>query len=76
MKGLTKETFLVALSVYLLESGFNYVRLGSMQSHPLESRFGWYQQLSGSNYLISVKNLLNSERKIRALAHFKIFQIG
>ncbi|MCP4492437.1 MAG: hypothetical protein GY820_34780, partial [Gammaproteobacteria bacterium] len=48
--------------------GKAYVLLGSFQSDHLESRFGWYRQLSGANYYISVKQLIESERKIRALS--------
>ena len=49
--GLTKETFLalkgslralIELTQHILLIGFNYVRLGSMQSDPMESRLGWY----------------------------------
>ena len=83
--GLTKETFLalksslralIELTQHMLLIGFNYVRLGSMQSDPLESRLGWYRQLSGSNYYISVKDLLHNERKIRALSLLKFFKIS
>ena len=33
----------------------------------LESRFGLYRQLSGSNYLVSVKEVMQSERKLKIL---------
>jgi len=80
-KGLTKETFfalsstissIIQLSIYLLSSkGFNYVRLGSIQSDALESRFGWYRNLSGSNYYISLKDVLHNERKIKLISLLK-----
>ena len=34
-----------------------------MQSDNLESCFGWYRQMHEGNYLISLKQLLESERK-------------
>ncbi|MCP4490055.1 MAG: hypothetical protein GY820_22465 [Gammaproteobacteria bacterium] len=77
-RGLTTETFLAtrhtcdaladAAEFCLNRLGLNYVLLGAFQSDPLESRFGWYRQLSGANYYISVKQLVESERKIRALS--------
>jgi hypothetical protein len=50
---------------------FKYVLLGYISSDPLESRFGWYRQLSGGNYFLSVRQLLQSERKIKALSLLK-----
>ncbi len=74
--GLTKEAFLsmrhtcaalVQLAKHCLVSlGFNYVLLGNVQSDALEARFGWFRQLSGANYYVSLKQIL--ERKIRTLS--------
>lgn len=79
--GLTKETFLalrqtcLALadySAYLIDRlGFSYVLLGSLQSDAIESRFGWLRQLSGANYYISMRQVMESDRKIRALSLLK-----
>ena len=79
--GLTKETFLALrqtciamshLAKYLIEKlHFSYVLLRSVQSDALESRFGWYRQLSGGNYYLSVKQLLDNEKKIKALSLLK-----
>ncbi|QQP56622.1 Putative LOC100202460, partial [Caligus rogercresseyi] len=73
--GLSRETFLAAqhtanvlqeLANYLLtEKGFQYALLGKINSDPLEQRFGWYRQLAGANYFISVRQFLEAERKIR-----------
>ena len=73
--GLSKETFmtmkqttdaLCGLAMYLLEEkGFEYVPLGLVSSDPLEKRFGWYRQLGGANYFISVRQFLEAEKKIR-----------
>lgn len=42
-----------------------------MGGNPIESRFGWLRQLSGANYYISTKQVLDSDRKIRALSLLK-----
>lgn len=79
--GLTKETFLalrhtcLALAdcaAYLLNRrAFNYVLLGHLQSDALECRFGWLRQLSGANYFISARQVMESDRKIRAVSLLK-----
>ena len=46
---------------------FKYVLTGKLLSDPLEARFGCYRQMSGANYLLSVKQLFESEKKIRVL---------
>uniref|UniRef100_A0A0K2TRP0 RNAdirected DNA polymerase from mobile element jockeylike [Hydra vulgaris] n=1 Tax=Lepeophtheirus salmonis TaxID=72036 RepID=A0A0K2TRP0_LEPSM len=63
--GLTAETFLATkqtclaaadLADYLLlDKYFSYVLLCMFQSDPIERRFGWYRQLSGGIYYISVR---------------------
>jgi len=50
---------------------FNYVLLGHLQSDAIESRFGWLRQLSGANYFISMRQVLEGDRKIRALSLVK-----
>uniref|UniRef100_A0A0K2TB47 Craniofacial development protein 2like [Aplysia californica] n=1 Tax=Lepeophtheirus salmonis TaxID=72036 RepID=A0A0K2TB47_LEPSM len=35
------------------------------QSDKIEERFGWYRQLSGANYYISVRQILEAGKKIR-----------
>lgn len=42
-----------------------YLLLGKFQTDPLEKRFGCYRQMSGSNYHISLQELLESEKKLR-----------
>ena len=84
--GFTRETFLalrhtcLALAdcaAYLLDRlGFNFVLLGQLQSDALESRFGWLRQLSGANYYISMRQVLESDRKIRALSLLKFSKVS
>jgi len=79
--GLTRETFLALwqtchalreCAIYLLDRvGFKYVLLGHLQSDAIECRFGWLRQLSGANYYISMKQVLDSSRKIRAISLVK-----
>jgi hypothetical protein len=79
--GLTRETVLamrhtcIAITecaVYLIDNlGFLYVLFGQLQSDWIESRFGWLRQLSGGNYFISAKQVLDSDRKIRAVSLLK-----
>jgi len=58
--------------MYLLDKlGLPYVLLGHLQSEAIESRFGWLRQLSGTNYFISVKQVADSDRKIRAILLLK-----
>ena len=64
----TSISALGKLAEYLFTLGFKYVCLGKITSDSLESRFGLYRSLSGSNYFISLKNLLDSERKIRSIS--------
>ncbi len=74
-QGLSSETFLamkqttkalIEMAKCLLEEHeFSYVLLGQIQSDPLEKRFGWYRHLAGSNYFISVRQILEAEKSIR-----------
>ena len=84
--GLSRETFvalrhtclaLADCASYLLDyRGFNYTLLGHLQSDAIEKRFGWLRQLSGANYYISVRQVIESDRKIRALSLLKLSSIS
>ncbi|KAH8039513.1 hypothetical protein HPB51_007415 [Rhipicephalus microplus] len=51
---------------YCLEKlGFRYVLLGKFQSDCLEDRFGRYRQLSGAQYHISIRQMYETEHKLR-----------
>lgn len=83
--GLSKETFLALrhtcfalaeCAVFLIQQkGFNYVLLGQLQSDDIESRFGWLRQLSGANYFISMKQVMEGDQKIRAISLLKFSQV-
>jgi len=86
LPGLTRETFLAVrqtcqaitgLAKYLINfCGFNYVLLGKIQSDTIEGRFGRIRQLSGANYYISMRQLLESDRKLRTLSLVKYSKIS
>ena len=48
-----------------------YVITGQIQSDAIESRFGRYRQMSGGNFFISVKQVLESESKIKLVSLLK-----
>ena len=66
-KGISSQTFnaakhttqaLIGVAEYCMEHlRFEYVLLGKLQSDPIERRFGQYRQMSGGNFLISVRQL-------------------
>ena len=74
-QGLSKQTFSAAkqttnmlqgLINYLLdEKKFSYVLLRPIQSDAIESRIGWYRQLSEGNYFNSVFQFIQAEKTIR-----------
>ena len=74
LAGLSKETneaaqqtcrTVIELIFYLKSKGFKYILTGLFQSDPLEKRFGIYRQMSGSNYIVSVRQVFESERKLK-----------
>jgi len=74
-KKLSSETFftlthtlkgLVDLCHYLLEtSNLDYILLGKVNSDPIERRFGFYRQLAGANFFVSLKQFFEGEKNIR-----------
>ena len=51
----------VLLVEELLNSGYEYVILRKLQSDPLEKPFSQYRQMSGGRFLVSLREVLNSE---------------
>ena len=51
--------------------GFHYVLLGKAQSDNLEERFGWYRMKCGGNFLVSIKDVVVTEQKIKCLSLLK-----
>lgn len=64
---------LLELVIFLKESlQMGYVLLGKFQTDNLEARFGQYRQMSGACYHISVKQVLESEKKLKAVSLIKL----
>jgi len=80
--GLTSQTFTACIQTfrrisqlcsYLFEnySDISYCLLGKWTSDCIEGRFGWYRQLNGANFYVSVHQIMESEKKIRTLTVIK-----
>ena len=46
----------------LLNDGYNYILTARLQSDPIERRFSQYRQMSGGRFLVSLREVLNTER--------------
>ena len=55
----------------ITEKRLSKILVGKFSSDPLEQRFGWLRQLSGANFYIGCKQLLEAEKRIRALSLIK-----
>ena len=53
-----------ALTDDLLIEGFEYVLFVRFQSDPIERRFSVYRQKSGGRFLVSLREVVNSEKTI------------
>ena len=42
---------------------FSYVLPGKFLSDPIEGRFGWYRQIHGGNFYISIRQIMQAEKK-------------
>lgn len=79
--GLTSETNFAVINMclsvknivthLLLEKKSLHVLTGFLQSDPIEKRFGRYRQMSGANFFISVKQVIESEKKIKLVSLLK-----
>ena len=58
----------------LVKDGYQFIMTARMQSDPVERRFSRYRQISGGNFLVSLRVVLNSEILLvcRALLKAKI----
>ena len=80
---LTKETFIALSHIVttfvimirdLITNGvLDYVLTEKFQTDQLESRFGHYRQLSGSNYLVSLADILQSEKKLKVKRLLRLY---
>lgn len=54
-----------ALIEDLLSEDFDFVMTARFQSDPLERRYGQYRQMSGGRFLVSAKDIKNSEKILK-----------
>ena len=72
--GLTPETFLACLQIIKSipkladhlqkKHRFSYLLPGKLISDPIEGCFGWYKQVHGGNFFMSVKQLFLAEKNL------------
>ncbi|KAH7932844.1 hypothetical protein HPB49_003351 [Dermacentor silvarum] len=62
---LSAQSFLELAKYCINELHFKYILLGKVQTDSLESRFGQYRQMAGGQYHISVRQLCETEGRIR-----------
>ena len=75
---LSKETYIalthtVSTFVILIRDLLQHNVLKSILTGKLESRFGHYRQLSGSNYLVIVSDVLRCEKKFKVKRLLKLY---
>ena len=46
----------------LLDEGYEFIFTRKFQSDPLENRFSQYRQMSGGRFLVSLREVLSTER--------------
>ena len=49
----------------LFDEGYKYVMLARLQTDPLERQFGKYRQMSGGRFLVSLREVQDSEKILR-----------
>ena len=76
LSGLTSEAFVACTQtigaipdlvkyLYALHE-IEYVLPGKLLSDPIEGRFGWYRQVNGGNFYVSVKQILLAKKRFVA----------
>ena len=55
----------------LLNEGYSYVCPRKLQSDPLERRFGQYRQMSGGRFLVSLREVMDSEKILQCRSLLK-----
>ena len=69
----TVDTLVLLVKYLLHHHKLQFVLLGKFQTDNLEARFGLYRMLSGSNYLVSVNEVLQSEKKLKVHSLLKLY---
>ena len=69
----TVDTLIILIQDLLGKHNFKLCVLCKFQTDNLEARFGQYRMLSGSNYLVSVKVVQQSEKTLRVKNILKLY---
>ena len=69
----TVNTVLIMIPDLLQHHNLKYILLSKFQTDNFEGRFGLYRQLSGCNYLVSVKDVMYSQRKLKIKGLLRLF---
>ena len=69
----TVDTVLLMIPELFTAHKLRYILLSKFQTDNLEGRFGLYRQLSGCNYLVSVQEVFQSERKLKIKGLLRLF---
>ena len=56
----------------LLVDGYQFVRAAQLQSDPIERRFSQYRQMNGGRFLVSLREVINSERILKCQSLNKV----
>lgn len=66
------ECFVHLIEYLTKERNLKYLLLGKFQTDNLEFRFGQYRHMSGSNFHVSVQQVLEGERKLKLMSVLKL----
>ena len=69
----TLGIFVILIRELLQHNVLKSIITGKFQTDQWESRFGQYRQLSGSNYLVTVSNVLRSDKKLKIKRLLKLY---
>ena len=67
------DTFVPMFTGLFEQYKLHYILTGKFQTDNLEVRFGLYRMLSGSNYLVYVIEVLQSEKKLKLKGLLKLY---
>ena len=69
----TDSTFVILIRDLMQHNVLKSILTGKFQTDQLDSSFGHYRQLSGSNYLVTVSDGLRCEKKLRVKRLLKLY---
>ena len=72
LKSFITHIFLDPSKLGIRNCNIEYILTGKLQTDILEKRFGTYQQLNGSSYHMTLKEVLSAEKKLRIRTAIKL----